>query len=193
MIGDHRIRSGGECAEPCGGIRGHQSSHQRVCQCFKNVGYNDGIADGDAQRACQRQPSQQTADLPGRFAAGGPCVFVGPQRAGGCPASHGKLCGQTHIAENKNEQQINQQKGSAAVAAHFIGESPDVGHSYGRSHRCQNKAPAAGKALGISALFHDLSCLTDQPPLHWRSRSILPQNKKLPDTADMAGREAFLF
>ena len=44
-------------------------------------------------------------------------------------AAHGEFRGQTHVAENENKQQINEQKCSAAVAAKLVGKAPDIRHA----------------------------------------------------------------
>ena len=95
-------------AEPGGGVRGQQCAQQGIHQRLEHIGDDDGIADGDAQGASQRQPAQQTADFTGRLAAGVPGVFISAQRTGGGTAAHGKLRRKAHITENKNKQQIDQ-------------------------------------------------------------------------------------
>ena len=63
------------------------------------------------------------------------------------------------MAENKDEQQIDDQKRAAAVAAELVWKAPDVGHADGRADRRENKAPAAGKMLGMFGVFHVCSVL----------------------------------
>ena len=58
------------------------------------------------------------------------------------------------MAENKDEQQIDDQKRAAAVAAELVWKAPDVGHADGRADRRENKAPAAGKMFGVFGVFH---------------------------------------
>ena len=108
VIGDHGVGGGGEGTEPGGGVRGQQCAQQGIHQRLEHIGDDDGIADGDAQGASQRQPAQQTADFTGRLAAGVPSVFVSAQRTGGGTAAHGKLRRKAHIAEDKDKQQIDQ-------------------------------------------------------------------------------------
>ena len=104
--------------------------------------------------ASQRQPAQNAAGLSHGLAAGGPGALIGPQGAGACPAAHGELRGQAHIAENGNEQKVDQKEGPAAVAAHLVGETPDIGHTHRGTHRRQDEAPAAGETLGFRVLIH---------------------------------------
>ena len=54
-----------------------------------------------------------------------PAEFAMGRRA----AAHGEFRGQTHVAENENKQQINEQKCPAAVAAQLVGKAPDVRHA----------------------------------------------------------------
>ena len=65
------------------------------------------------------------------------------------------------MAENKDEQQIDDQKRAAAVAAELVWKAPDVGHADGRADRRENKAPAAGKMFGMFGVFHMRSVLRE--------------------------------
>ena len=69
-------------------------------------------------------------------------------------SAESKLSRQTDIAENKNKEQIDQQKGTASVAAQFVGKAPDIGHAYGRADGGKDEAPTAGKILRIVFSFH---------------------------------------
>ena len=76
-------------------------------------------------------------------------LFIRAERAGCGVTAHGKFCRECNMAENKDEQQIDDQKRAAAVAAEFVWKAPDVGHADGRADRRENKAPAAGKMFGV--------------------------------------------
>ena len=157
--GNHRVTGAGEGAEPLAGVHRHQIAGEGVEQGLEHIGDDDGIAQGDAHGAGQRQPAQPAAGAAQLFAAGGPGVAVGAQGAGAGTAADGVFGGQTHHAEQRYEDQIGHQEGKAAVGTHFCGEAPHVGHAYGRAHRRQDKAPAAGK---IGTLFvHESVLLFD--------------------------------
>ena len=108
VIGDHGVGGGGEGTKPGGGVRGQQCAQQGIHQRLEHIGDDNGIADGDAQGAGQRQPAQQAADFTSRLAAGVPGVFISAQRTSGGTAAHGKLRRKAHIAEDKDKQQIDQ-------------------------------------------------------------------------------------
>ena len=156
MVGDHGKGCGGELAKPGRGVGGHQRARHGVHQRLENIGHDDRISQGDAQRPRQGQPAQKPAGLAHALAAGGPGVFIGAQGAGPGPAAHGKLRRQPHIAENEYEQQVDQKKCAAAVAAQLVGEAPHIGHAHGGAHRGQDKAPAGAEILGVF-LFHCFS------------------------------------
>ena len=156
VVGDDGVRLRGKRREPHGGVARHERAEQGVDQRLENVRHDDGVADGDAQRPGQRQPAEQAADLSGGLAARGPCVFIGAERAGAGAAAHGELRRQADGAEDDHKQQVDQQEGPAAVAAHLVRKAPDVGHADGRADGRQDKAPAAGKAFRVFR-FHAFS------------------------------------
>ena len=164
VVRDHGIRRGGKRPEPLRGVRRQKGTEKGVHQGLQNIGHDNGVADGDAEGTRQRQPAQDAAGLPHGFAAGSPGVLIGPQGAGARPAAHGELRRETHVAEDGDEQKVDQKEGPAAVAAHLIGEAPDVGHAHRGAHRCQDEAPAAGKALGFRVLVHVVSSLRRGAP-----------------------------
>ena len=63
------------------------------------------------------------------------------------PPSDGKLRRQANVAEQRNKQQIDDQKGAAAVAAQLGGKTPDVGHADCGADSCENETPAVRKLL----------------------------------------------
>ena len=154
VIGNDRVGRAGEGSEPRGGVRRHECAEEGVRQRLENVGHDDSVADGDAHGARQRQPAEQSAGLARAPAARGPGIFIGTQRAGRRAAAHRKLRRQADVAENEHEQQVDQQKGPAAVAAQLVGKAPYVCHTDRRADRGQNKAPAAGKALCVFRVLH---------------------------------------
>ena len=161
---DYMIRNNGEIArreraEPACRIRAHERAGDRVNQRLQNVRDDDRVANCDAQRACQRQPAEKSAGFSHLFAARRPGVFICAQRAGCRAPAHGELRRERDVAENEDEQQIDEQKCAAAVAAELVGEAPDVCHADGRADGRENKAPAAGKMLGVFGLFHLFSAL----------------------------------
>ena len=176
VVGDHGVGCGGEGPEPLRGVRRQEGAEKGIHQGLQNIGHDDGVADGDAKGARERQPAQNAAGLAHGLAAGGPGVLIGPQGAGVCPAAHGELRRKAHVAEDNDEQEVDQKEGTAAVAAHLIGEAPDVGHAHRRAHRRQDEAPAAGKALGLCVLVHMVPSLrrgvpgTFFPEFHFSAR-----------------------
>ena len=161
---DYMIRNNGEIArreraEPACRIRAHERAGDRVNQRLQKVRDDDRVADCDAQRACQRQPAEKSAGFSHLFAARCPGVFIRAQRAGCGASAHGEFCRERDVAENEDEQQIDEQKCAAAVAAELVGEAPDVRHADGRADRRKNKAPTAGKMLGVFGVFHLFSAL----------------------------------
>ena len=131
VIGDDGVRLRGKRRKPHGGVARHERAEQGVDERLEDVRHDDGVADGDAQRPGQRQPAEQAADLSGGLAARGPRVLIGAERAGAGAAAHGELRRQADGAEDDHKQQVDQQEGSAAVAAHLVREAPDVGHADG--------------------------------------------------------------
>ena len=164
MIRDNGIGLGREFAEPYCGVRRQERPCHGVDERLEDVGHDDGVADRDAQRARQRQPAEHAADLARGPAARGPRVFIRAERARGGAAAHGELCRKADIAENEHEQQIDQQKCPAAVGTQLIRKAPDIRHAHGRADRCQNKAPAAGKALCVFVMFHRFSLQPQKRP-----------------------------
>ena len=164
VVGDHGVGRGGEGPEPLRGVRRQEGAEDGVHQGLQNVGHDDGVADGDAEGARERQPAQDAAGLAHGLAPGSPGVLIGPQGAGSRPAAHGELRRKAHIAEDGDEQEVDQKEGTTAVAAHLIGEAPDVGHTHRGTHRRQDEAPAAGKALGLRVLVHVVPSLRRDGP-----------------------------
>ena len=156
VVGDDGVRLRGKRREPHGGVARHERAEQGVDKRLEDVRHDDGVADGDAQRPGQRQPAEQAADLSGGLAARGPRAFIGAERAGAGAAAHGELRRQADGTEDDHKQQVDQQEGPAAVAAHLVREAPDVGHADGRADGRQDKAPAAGKAFRVFR-FHAFS------------------------------------
>ena len=154
MVGNHAVGRGGERAEPFARVRAHQRPNEGVYQRLEHVRYDDRIADCDAQGTGQRQPAEQPARLAGGFAARRPGVFVCAERARGRSAAHGEFSRKADVAEDADEQQVDQQERAAAVCAHFVWKTPDVRHADGRTDRGQDKAPPAGKALCVFRVLH---------------------------------------
>ena len=161
MVRDHGEGPRRKVRKPRRGIRGHKRSDDRIHKRLENVGHNDGVPDGNTERACKRQPAKHRARLPCVFAAGSPGVFVSAERAGGGAAAHRKLRRKADIAEDQHEQNIDKQKRASAVAAHFVRKPPDVRHADGRADRGKDKSPAGRKAL--YTLFLHRSLLTGKP------------------------------
>ena len=185
VVGDHGVGRGGEGPEPLRGVRRQEGAEDGVHQGLQNVGHDDGVADGDAEGARERQPAQDAAGLAHGLAPGSPGVLIGPQGAGSRPAAHGELRRKAHIAEDGDEQEVDQKEGTAAVAAHLIGEAPDVGHTHRGTHRRQDEAPAAGKALGLRVLVHVVPSLRRDAPgsffsIQERARFRAPLPRRFP-------------
>ena len=136
VVRNDRVGLRGKRSEPRGGIGSHQGAGKRIDQCLEDIGDNNGVANSDAERACQRQPTQRPADHTGFFSAGSPCAAVRPQCAGGCTASHSEFRRKPDIAKDDDKQQVDEQKCSAAIAAQLVGKSPDICHTDRRADRC---------------------------------------------------------
>ena len=59
VIRDDGIGLRGEVAKPRGGVGGHERADERVDQRLEDIRHDDGVADGDAHGACQRQPAER--------------------------------------------------------------------------------------------------------------------------------------
>ena len=153
MIRHDRVRLRRKLAEPRRSVGAHKRPGQGVDQRLENVGDYHGVAYCDAQRACKRQPAEHGSCLTAALAARRPRAFVCSKRAGGGSAPHCEFRRQPDIAEDEYEQQVDQKKCAAAVAAHFIREAPDVRHTDRRADGCEDEAPAACEARCIFLHF----------------------------------------
>ena len=114
----------------------------RVEKRLQHICDDNSISDCNAHRARQRQPAHQTAGLTQRSAPAGPCLTVGAQRSGAGAAANGIFRRKAYHTEQRHENQICDQKCTAAVSAHFCRETPDIRHTDRRADRRKNKAPA---------------------------------------------------
>ena len=130
--------------EVCGGIGGHQIACDAAQQTLQYPAQNDGVANGNAQRAKQGNPAKRIAQL--ALAAGCEAVFVCAQSTCLCAAADGKFCGQTHQTEQHYENNIGNQKCSAAVLAQTVGEQPNVAHANCGANAGQHEAQTCAKA-----------------------------------------------
>ena len=121
-------------------VRGQYGIGQGAEQGAHHPAHDDGVADGNTQGTQKRDPAQSITQL--SLAAGGPAVFVGPQRAGPGPAPDGELRRKAHQAEQCDKDRVRNQERSPAVLAHPVREHPDISHTHGRSHASQDKAQA---------------------------------------------------
>ena len=156
MEEDHRIRSAGECIEPRAGIHVHQSTGDRIEKRLQHVGNDNGVANGNAHGARQRQPADQATHTSHGLTPGRPCAAIGTQRAGAGTAADGVFRGKAHHAEQRHKKEVRHQKGKSAVAAHLGREAPHVGHAHGRAHSRQQKAPPAEISLFLLIHFYFL-------------------------------------
>lgn len=91
------------------------------------------ITDGDAQRAHQGQPAECAAQL--FLSPSGKAVFIGPDGARSGQSADAELGGQAHPAEEKDEEQIGDEEGCAAILSQTVGEHPDVAQAHGELRR----------------------------------------------------------
>lgn len=121
--------AGGGGLEEGGGIGAHQLTGDEAGQAVEYPAQDHRIADGDAQRAHQGQPAECAAQL--FLSPGGKAVFIGPDGARSGQPADAELGGQAHPAEEKDEEQIGDEEGRAAVLAQAVGEHPDVAQAHG--------------------------------------------------------------
>ena len=131
-------------SEECTCVHCQQLTCEAAQQALENPAENDGVANGNAQRAEQGNPAQCVAQL--ALAASSKAVFIGTQCAGLCAAADCKFRTQTYQTKQNDENNIRNQKCSAAVLTQTVGEQPDVAHANRRANACQNEAKAGAEA-----------------------------------------------
>ena len=152
--GNHGVVRQGKALKPGGGVRRHQLPGEGAGESLQHVGDDNRVADGDAHGPRQGQPAQKAPGPAQLLLPGAPGHFIGPQGPRPGPAAHGVLRRQAHGAEEGDEDQVGDEEGPAAVAAHLGGKAPHVGHAHRRAHRREDKAPLAAELALLVLVAH---------------------------------------
>ena len=104
MIRYDRIRGHRKAFKPCRGIHRHQIAKKRVREGFQDIRDDDGVADGNTQGTCERQPREQTSRFSGLFTARRPSVLISAQGTGSRAAPDREFRRKSDIAEYDNKE-----------------------------------------------------------------------------------------
>lgn len=120
------------------GVRLHERTGHRAAQAAQHPAQDDRIADGNAQRAQQRNPADHGAH--GLFAAACKAVLIRADGARAGKPAGAELRGQAHPSEQEHKQQIWNEERRAAILADAIGKHPDVAQAHGGADTGDDKA-----------------------------------------------------
>ena len=137
-------KAGGGGLEEGGGIGAHQLTGDETGQAVEYPAQDHRITDGDAQRAHQGQPAECAAQL--FLSPSGKAVFIGPDGARSGQSADAELGGQAHPAEEKDEEQIGDEEGCAAILSQTVGEHPDVAQAHGGAYAGDDKPEGRAEA-----------------------------------------------
>ena len=129
----------------------------RACEKTQNPAADDGVTDGDADRADERDHAEGAAEM---LAAPLQRLLERADRAGAHGATKRHLTDDAAKAEPDDEDQKRHEKGKAAVLADAIRKEPDAAHADRRTNAGEDESDTALKTVaGFGSLFGQESSL----------------------------------